>query len=268
MYYDVMPRAQRNYIPGHVWHITHRCHSRDFLLKFGRDRGRYLHWLFEARKRFGLSILNYAVTSNHVHLILVDTGNHVIPRSMQLVAGRMGQEYNARKERMGAFWEDRYHATAVQTGEHLVRCMIYLDFNMVRAGAVAHPGEWPHSGYDEIIYPPKRYMLIDRNTLAALLYMKGQEELSGFYKAWIDEAISLPVGGRDPAWTESLAVGNGSFVENVKGELSSRAIGRKLGASGDDMFSVREHRAPYNPVSDLENAVLSPENTHFWDISY
>ena len=29
-----MSRAKRHYVPGHVWHITHRCHKRTFLLKF------------------------------------------------------------------------------------------------------------------------------------------------------------------------------------------------------------------------------------------
>jgi len=24
-------RANRHYIPGHVWHLTHRCHKREFL---------------------------------------------------------------------------------------------------------------------------------------------------------------------------------------------------------------------------------------------
>jgi hypothetical protein len=45
-----MPRASRHFLPGYVWHITHRCHQRKFLLKFARDRRRYLHWLFEALK--------------------------------------------------------------------------------------------------------------------------------------------------------------------------------------------------------------------------
>jgi putative transposase len=65
-----MPRANRHFLPGCVWHITHRCHQKQFLLKFPRDRRRYLHWVFEAKKRFGLSVLNYMVTSNHVHLLL------------------------------------------------------------------------------------------------------------------------------------------------------------------------------------------------------
>jgi hypothetical protein len=53
-----------------------------------RDRRRYLHWVFEAKKRFGLSVLNYMVTSNHVHLLVKDTGGDVIAESMELIAGR------------------------------------------------------------------------------------------------------------------------------------------------------------------------------------
>ena len=77
-----MPRANRHFLPGYIWHITHRCHQRKFLLKFARDRRRYLHWLFEARKRFGLCVLDYIVTSNHVHLVVKDTGSDVIAESI------------------------------------------------------------------------------------------------------------------------------------------------------------------------------------------
>jgi hypothetical protein len=43
-----------------------------------RDRRRYLHWVFEAKKRFGLCVLNYVVTCNHVHLLVKDTGRNAI----------------------------------------------------------------------------------------------------------------------------------------------------------------------------------------------
>jgi hypothetical protein len=33
-----MPRGNRHYIPGCVWHITHRCHKKEFLLKLARAR--------------------------------------------------------------------------------------------------------------------------------------------------------------------------------------------------------------------------------------
>jgi len=126
-----MARAKRHFLPGHAWHLTHRCHKKEFLLKLVKDRQRWLYWLFQAKKRYGLRILNYMVTSNHVHLLIVDGGERdIIPRSMQLIAGRTGQEYNQRKNRNGAFWEDRYHATAVQTNEHLIKCITYIDLSV------------------------------------------------------------------------------------------------------------------------------------------
>ena len=88
-----MARAKRHYIPGQVWHITHRCHKREFLLKFSKDRKCWLHWLFEAKKRYGLVILNYVVTSNHIHLLVSDDKNRsIIPDSIKLIAGRTGKK--------------------------------------------------------------------------------------------------------------------------------------------------------------------------------
>jgi len=58
-------------------------------------------------------------------------GPGTIARSIQLIAGRTGQEYNQRKKRKGAFWEDRYHATAVESDDHLAQCMVYIDMKEV-----------------------------------------------------------------------------------------------------------------------------------------
>jgi putative transposase len=56
-----MPRANRYRLAGHVWHLTERCHRKQFLLKFARDRQAWIDWLYEARKRYELSVLNFQV---------------------------------------------------------------------------------------------------------------------------------------------------------------------------------------------------------------
>jgi hypothetical protein len=33
-----MPRSNRYILPGYIYHVTHRCHDRRFLLKVGMDR--------------------------------------------------------------------------------------------------------------------------------------------------------------------------------------------------------------------------------------
>jgi putative transposase len=184
--------------------------------------------LFRARKRFGLCILNYMVTSNHVHLLVKDLGYGEIPRSMQLVAGRTAQAYNQRKSRKGAFWEDRYHATAVQTGDHLFRCLVYIDLNMVRAGIVRHPQDWPHCGYHEIQQTPERCRIIDQTTLLETCGFGSIAALRSAHEDWISSELKRDTSKhRDPRWTESIAVGQLEYVELYRHRLGCRAAGRQ-----------------------------------------
>lgn len=262
-----MPRANRHFLPGLVWHLTHRCHQREFLLKFSRDRDTYLHWLYEARKRFGLCVLDYMVTSNHVHLLVKDTDEAVIARSMQLIAGRTAQAYNQRKARLGAFWEDRYHATAIETGAHLHRCLVYIDLNMVRAGAVSHPEEWSHSGFREIQQPPERYRIID---LAALRDACGFEEVGRFQRAhleWVAAALDTPATGREAHWSESIAVGGDSFVEQAKRDLDLKARHRRV-AEAEGHHTLREPENSYEPHFDTEKGPLRLQNAVLWQSNF
>jgi len=222
-----MPRANRYFLPNYVWHITHRCHKKEFLLKFTRDRQRWRYWLFEAKKRYGLCVLNFSVTSNHIHLLVRDQGRGEISKSMQLISGRTAQEYNQRKRRKGAFWEDRYHATAVDTENHLARCMAYIDLNMVRAGAVKHPDEWSMCGYREIQNPPARYSVIDHPALLDLFGFIDISQLQQACREWVDDDLRSEELTREGAWTESLAVGRPEFVEEIKTCLGIRCVHRK-----------------------------------------
>jgi len=260
-----MARANRHHIPGQVWHITHRCHDREFLLKFARDRRRWLHWLFESKKRYDLQILNYIVTSNHIHLLVLDGDEDVIPRSLQLTAGQTGEEYNRRKGRKGAFWDDRYHATAVETEKHFFRCLAYIDLNMVRANVVRHPSEWPFSGYNEIQNPPRRYSLIDRESLIWACAVEDDEHLRQQHRQLIEEALTSNSRKRQPEWTEAIAVGSKPFVQSIKEKLGLRASGRKLlEASGQ--FVLREPGAAYNDDLGTTNGLLSAENAFIWNV--
>ena len=239
-----MPRACRYFLPGHVWHITHRCHKKDFLLKFAADRRAWVRWLFEAKKRYGLCILNYVATSNHIHLLVKDGGRGEIAKSMQLVAGRVAQEYNQRKGRKGAFWEDRYHATAVAADHHLIRCLTYIDLNMVRAGVVNDPADWWESGYAELMQPRQRYHLIDHGTLAGLLGVDETVEMRVRRRAWLEEALAWDGQRRDCCWSESLAVGDEAFVRGVKKDLGLKGRNRPV-TKTDQACVLREDEADY-----------------------
>jgi putative transposase len=178
--------------------------------------------LYEARRRFRLCVLNYSVTCNHVHVLVRDRGQDEIARSMQLVSGRVGQEFNVRKRRAGAFWEDRYHATAVESGTHLLRCSSYIDFNMVRAAVVSHPCEWETCGYRELLEGRQRKWVIDREAMADVLGCTTVEEMVAVIKARTAELIESGYGEREPEWTEGIAVGSEEYVREVAEALRYR----------------------------------------------
>ena len=261
-----MARATRHYIPGQIWHLTHRCHKRDFLLNLIKDRRRFVQWLFEAKRRYGLTILNYTVTSNHIHLLVLDEkGRDVIPQSIKLIAGRIGQEFNLRKKRKGAFWEDRYHATAVETDHHLLRCVVYIDLNMVRAGVVSHPSEWAFGGYSEIQKPRKKSVLIDHQKLSGLSGFDSYDEFRMAHQELVNNSLANGNNSRQPQWTESIAVGSKGFLEGIKYKLGVLAKGRSILEKDGDL-QLREEMGPYNAVFDVKNEDIGPLNGYFWEV--
>jgi len=227
-------------------------------------------WLFEVRNRYGLTVLNYVATSNHIHLLVYADGIRMtIPRSMQLLAGRTAQEFNIRRKRRGAFWEDRYHATAVKTGTHLRRCMTYIDLNMVRAGAVKHPQEWECCGYNELQNAPRRYRRISRDVLARLLELRTADELPAWQQHAVHESLGLPTRQqRQPEWTESIAVGDEPYLAGVKAALGTDARHRAIHSWDQDSGVLREAPASYSAANRARNASPSLRNALVWRLGH
>jgi putative transposase len=225
-----------------------------------------MQWLYEAKKRYGLVILNYIVTSNHIHLIVqAKEDPKTIPKSIQLLAGRTGQEYNRRKKRKGAFWEDRYHATAIEAGEHLMRCLIYVDLNMVRARAVCHPEQWPHGGYNEIQRPRRKNVLIDYEVLCHLSGFDKFDDFQSAHRNWIEAALSDNRTQREECWTQSIAAGSRSYVEALKNQMGGFAIGRQIRKNAIG-FELREPQPDYNAFLWVKKNDIEAENLWCWSV--
>lgn len=113
-------------------HITHRCQERRFFFKFATDRESYVRRLIETVKKFKIDIMNYVITSNHIHLLLSFNSSTELSKSMHFLQGTSAKDYNLRKKREGAFWRGRYHATLIEKGEHLSKCLFYLDVKVTK----------------------------------------------------------------------------------------------------------------------------------------
>ena len=219
-----MPRRTRNWLNRACYHITHRCIDRQFLFEDAVTRNTYQKEIREMISRFNVDILNYVITSNHIHLLVYASKGAEIAKGMQYLQGRIAQRYNMLHKREGAFWSGRYHATLIESGKHLSECLFYIDYNMMRAGVVSHPSEWEHSGYHDIVGNRKRYRIVNKKQLLRNLGMSGdQETFLNWYMNTIN-AKSEYYLTRQKLWTEALAVGSESWIDKIKGRVGKKRL--------------------------------------------
>ena len=125
---------------------------------------------------------------------------------MKLIAGNVAEEYNQRKNRINAFWEDIYHSTETESDSYLVQYLSYV--------------EWISSGYNEIQNPKQRYNLIDLRRLPILFGYDSLKEFQKHHKIWIDEALKNDRLERHSKLSKSITFRRNSFVEEVHKKLS------------------------------------------------
>jgi putative transposase len=169
-----------------------------------------------------MPILSYNITCNHVHVIAYAENPGAIATLMQQAAGQMARDYNRRKGRSGAFWEGRYHATMVGSGEYLWDCIVYVELNMVRCGVVNHPCEWDWSGYGELMGQRKRNRLLDVEKLLWLLRCGSVTEFREHLNTELERRILNDELERQSKWTQAIAVGERAFVEAIEAQIKSR----------------------------------------------
>jgi putative transposase len=239
-----MPRANRIQVQGGTFHLTHRCHNRQFHLKFARDRDAYRVKMREGLREFRVSLLDYCLTSNHVHLLIDAEEKEQVSRFMQKVAGEFARSYNRRKGRTDAVWGDSFHATLIDSGEYLQRCERYIELNMVRCGVVAHPRDWEWVGYHEIVGQRQRYRLLDLDRLCWRLRAGSLADLRAGLERGLADAVARDERRREAWWTESVAVGRPDFLERIRPMILSR---RELETIEPEngVWVLRELEVPY-----------------------
>ena len=235
------PRKNRN--EPCCYHVTHRCQERRLLLKFQKDRRRYLRRLREATGKYDVSVLDYIVTSNHVHLLFHAGSATEVSGAMRYIQGNSARDYNLRKRREGAFWRGRYHPTMIQDGGHLSRCIFYIDMNMVRARKCTHPSGWAESGYHELTGKRHRYRIVDMGQLLKCLGHKGEtEEFRKWYERTLEDYMSSNYHAREAIWSESLAIGSREWLL----KLGKGIHGLELKELDKSYFRTGENAALYS----------------------
>ena len=139
-----MPRARRNTPGGIVYHVLNRAVARAEMFKSDGDFGAFEKVLAEAVKRFGIRLLGYCVMSNHWHLVLWPAGDEQLSRFMQWLTVTHVRRWHANHETTGTgpLYQGRFKSFPVQSDEHLLIVLRYVERNPLRAGIVGRTEDW------------------------------------------------------------------------------------------------------------------------------
>lgn len=134
-----------------------RGHNREHVLNSHDEKSMYLKCLQDSYSddiRRHVQLHAMAIMGNHPHELgrvlksrsgQLDKGIRTLSRWMRKAHGRYGLWYNRKHRRQGKVAYDRPKTIEVEPGPGVLRTMLYLDLNPVRAGLVRHPSRYAYS---------------------------------------------------------------------------------------------------------------------------
>ena len=132
---SLVPRVARPSLSArNPLHVTLRA-EKD--LPSFRSKGRFKRIrkaLREGADRFGMRLVQFAVLSDHIHLIVEASDKEALSRGMQGLTIRVSKANN-RGERKGKVFRDRYHAVVLDNPTQVRNTLAYVLLNSRRHGS-------------------------------------------------------------------------------------------------------------------------------------
>ena len=127
-------------------------------------------------------------------------------------------------------------------------------FSLSRVYIWTYAANGPHCGLSIVLWdlmwsqytsdldPPARYRVIDLDSLVNLMGCKDLSDLQTNHKRWVQATLDASDTSRQAQWTESIATGSKSFVEEVKKSLGEKARGKSI-TGNNEQYQLRENVA-------------------------
>ncbi len=225
-----MARKPRIVVPGQALHIIQRGNNRQPCFFADDDYRFYLDCLKDAATRYGAQLHAYVLMTNHVHLLLTPETEPTPSMLLQSVGRRYVRHVNQVYRRSGTLWEGRYKSTLIDSDRYLLTCSRYIELNPVRAGMVAHPGDYRWSSFcgnagsaqEPNISPHPLYLALGGSPAA-----RGMA-----YRALFDRHLDArDIRTIREATEAGVVLGNDRFKEQVEAVLNRRVV--RLPHGGD-----------------------------------
>ena len=199
-----------------VYLISHRCNERVSALRFTKSRKWYAERLRVTAKRHRISIINYLIADDGVHLACTAENPDIISAMMQDLQSSTSKKFASKRGGESSMWQGRFKATFIHGGIWMKQCMLLLDLGMIETGKCNHPAEWECSGWAELVGIKKRYRVISIPDAMEAWGSGGNiKKFRSDYVRAIEACCMNKSFGCLTTWTNALAVGPSGWIADV-----------------------------------------------------
>ncbi len=139
-----MPRNARVDIGGEIYHVINRANGRLQIFNKDEDYELFEQLLIETKEIIGMRILAYEIMPNHWHLVLHPNNDGDLGAFMHRLSNAHTRKVHAHTNTNGSghLYQGRYKSFLIDSGNHLLAVIKYVERNAVRAKLVRCCEDW------------------------------------------------------------------------------------------------------------------------------
>lgn len=137
-----MPRTARASVGNMCYHVLNRGNGRATVFHKSSDYAAFIDLMAAANRRLPMRILSYALLPNHFHLVLWPWEDGDLSHWMQWLMTSHVRRYHSHYQGTGHVWQGRFKAFPVESDEHLLTVLRYVERNPLRARLVDRAEDW------------------------------------------------------------------------------------------------------------------------------
>ncbi len=141
-----MPRPLRPIQDGLIYHVINRGNNRQDVFRKDGDFQAFLDALAELKQRKPFELYGYCLLNNHFHLLVRPIAASV-SRLVQSLLVSHTQRYHRHHSSGGHVWQGRFKSPVIQSDEHLLTVLRYIEANPLRAKLVRRAEDYRWSSY-------------------------------------------------------------------------------------------------------------------------
>ncbi|MBC8385357.1 MAG: transposase [Candidatus Cloacimonetes bacterium] len=150
------------YTEGGIFHVYNRGCNKELIFFEEQNYLDLLNRIKKSNRLENFGIIAYCLMPNHYHFLIQQKTELSVSNWLGYIFNGYAQSINFLQDRSGTLFEGRAKPKLIDKEDYLIRLVLYIHNNPVKAGLVDDPADWKYSNYLEWI-EKRNGKLIDRN---------------------------------------------------------------------------------------------------------